>query len=99
TQDGQNSFPFAAAALGPGLVVAWIDALDPTIPTIRLDLFDESGALVSGTSVSPSTWIEPSLSLLPAPSGDGFLVAWTEHDAPAPAVIRVARFSCAALGE
>ena len=97
--DGQTSGPIAAAGVGPLLAVAWVDALDPSTPTLRLDLFDESGAWVSGSSVNtaPSWLHDPSLSLLPSPDARSILLAWSDRDAPAPAAVRVARFSCAGL--
>jgi hypothetical protein len=98
TQDGQSSMPFAAAALGPWLAVAWVDALDPSYPTLQLHLFDEKGTLVTGAShyTAPSWLYDASLSLLPSPDGRHLLLAWADYQPGGPfaAVTRVARFSC-----
>ncbi|APR79258.1 Hypothetical protein A7982_04605 [Minicystis rosea] len=94
--DGLSSGPIAAAAMGPFLAVAWVDATDPSTPTLRLDLFDDAGQRVAGTSINtgPSWLYDPSLSLLPSPEGTSILLAWSDRDTPAPATARVARFSC-----
>ena len=98
TQDGQSSMPFAAAALGPLLAVAWVDALDPSSPTLQLQLFDEKGTFVTGASHStaPSWLYDASLSLHPSPDGRHLLLAWADYQSGGPfaAVTRVARFSC-----
>jgi hypothetical protein len=96
TSDGQTNGPFAAAALGERLAVAWIDALDPSTPTIRLDLFNEEGSFVAGTSLGtgPAWLYDASLSLLASPDATQLLIAWTDMEPPAPANVRVARFSC-----
>jgi hypothetical protein len=96
TSDGQTTGPFEATALGERLSVAWIDSLDPSTPTIRLDLFDEVGMFVAGTSLSTgAAWLyDASLSLLASPDTTQLLVAWADGESPAPANVRVARFSC-----
>jgi hypothetical protein len=102
TQDGQSSGPFTAAALGGELVVAWVDALDPSTPTLRLDLFDAQGHPLGGGSINtaPSWLYDPSLSLLASPDGQAVLLAWSDllSTEPAAAAVRVARFSCGAPG-
>ncbi len=99
TGSGQTTGPFAAAALGARLAVAWIDWLDPSSPTIRLDLFDEEGAFVSGASLGTSgAWLyDASLALLASPDGTALLASWADESdqpPPAPATVRVARFAC-----
>ena len=98
THDGETTGPFAAASIGPLLAVAWVDSLDPGYPTLRLDLFDEAGALVTGSSINtgPAWLYNASLSLLPSPDGRQLLLAWSDIASPDPATVRVARFSCAA---
>lgn len=98
TDDGETTGPFAAASVGPLLAVAWVDSLDPSSPTLRLDLFDEAGALVTGSSINtgPAWLYDASLSLLPSPDGRQLLLAWSDIASPDPATVRVARFSCAA---
>jgi hypothetical protein len=95
--NGQPELPFAIAALGDLLAVVWIDTLDPGPPTLRLDLLDASGAFVTGASINTGpSWLHDSpLSLLPAPNGKGLLLAWSDMDSPEPAIVRVARFTCA----
>lgn len=99
TDDGETTGPIAAAALGKKLAVAWVDAADPSFPAIRVELFDEAGALVTSTSVllGPAWIYEPSLSLLPSPDGSKLLLSWPDLDSSGAAVsrVRVARFTCA----
>lgn len=98
TSSGATSGPFAAASLGPWLAVAWVDSIDPSTPTLRLDLFDDNGARVAGSSYNTAPfWLyEPSLSLLSSPDGRSLLLAWSDHDGggTSAAIARVARFSC-----
>jgi hypothetical protein len=95
TTEGQLG-PFAAAAFGPWLAVAWVDALDPSTPTLRVDLFDDAGQWKAGSSVStaPSWLFDPSLSLLASPDGTQLVLAWADEAPPEPATVRVARFGC-----
>jgi hypothetical protein len=98
THHGQTTGPFAAASVGPLLAVAWVDWLDTSYPTLRLDLFDEAGAFVTGSSINtgPAWLYNASLSLLPSPDGRQLLLAWSDIASLDPATVRVARFSCAA---
>lgn len=99
TAEGATAGPIAAAALGSWLAVAWVDAIDPSFPTLRVDLFDEAGAFRTGTSIStaPSWLFDASLSLLASPDGTQLLLAWSDVAASGmeAAAVRVARFSCA----
>jgi hypothetical protein len=98
TNSGGTVSPFAAAAIGSNLAVAWVDTLDPSTPTItiRIDVVDAYGALVTSSSIdtAPSWPYEPSLSLLVSPDQTQMLLAWADQASPAPAVARVARLSC-----
>lgn len=96
THEGETWGPFAAAALGSRLALAWVDDIDPSTPNLRLDLFDDDGAHVSGTVIStaPSS-LNGRLSLLASPDESELLLAWSDRLPPALAVVRVARFSCA----
>jgi hypothetical protein len=100
TKEGQTGGPFAAAALGSGLVVAWIEPLDATSATIRLGLFDETGSLVEDELyTTPASWIyEASLSLAMSPDGAQILLAWADGGPDLTSAVRVARFSCASAG-
>jgi hypothetical protein len=99
TKDGETDRPFAAAALGPWLAVAWIAAFDASASVIHVDLFDESGAFVIGTSITTAPFGAPatSLSLLASPGDNQLLLAWAGI-VPSPSVqatLQVARISCA----
>lgn len=93
--------PFAAAALGPNLVVAWVEAFDPSTPTLRLEVFSEAGTYLSSASINtaPSWLYDASLSLLPSPDGTQLLMAWADEASPEQAMVRVVRFSCTGIGE
>jgi hypothetical protein len=97
--EGLTSGPFTAAALGPYLAVAWVEYASAGSPTLHIDVRDEKGAFMTEVSISagaPSLY-DPSLSLLASPDGAHLLLAWSTVDGPgAPAVPKVARFSCAA---
>lgn len=101
THDGQTSGPFAVASLGVWLAVAWVDAIDPSFPTLRVDLFGPQGTFLSGTSLNTSpNWLhDPALALMASPNGQHLLLAWSDIDvgSSTPASTRVARFSCGAL--
>ncbi|MFT3770272.1 MAG: hypothetical protein QM820_32995 [Minicystis sp.] len=97
TAEGQSWSDFAASSFGSMLAVAWIDAIDPSTPNLRIDLFDSNGTFVTGTSVNtaPSFLFDPTLSLRASPDGTSLLLAWSDVASTDPATVRVARFSCA----
>jgi hypothetical protein len=97
TKDGETTGPFAAAMLGDRLAVAWLNSINAGDPLITLALFDEAGAQVTSTllDVAAPFPYDASLSLLASPDGKDILLAWSDITMNGPAVVRVARFSCA----
>lgn len=97
TPAGVDVGPFAAAAIGDLLAIAWSEA--PDSATIHVRVLGPWGEVVSAASlpVAPSFPGEPTLSLLASPSGDAFIVAWSDVSLGM-AMPWIARFSCI-LGE
>lgn len=77
-EDGRVFGPVAAAGLGQRLAIAWPDDLTDGPPTIRVRLFEASGALVAEAAIPKqlAPFAGGALSLAPSPAGDALVVAW-----------------------
>jgi hypothetical protein len=86
----------AAAAFGDGFVVAFVDALDPSAPTIFVRVYDGSGTLVSEASFGTnSAWLlGDRLTLVASPDARSFLVGWIGAAEPSGTETFVRRFDC-----
>ncbi|MEZ4297085.1 MAG: hypothetical protein R3B70_19120 [Polyangiaceae bacterium] len=81
---------FAIAAVGPRLAVAWIDAIDPSAPTLSIQLVEPDGTLGAATSIPTNdAWYKDHLRLLGSPQGDKLLLTWETGDTAA-----LARIDC-----
>jgi hypothetical protein len=87
----------AVAALGDGLVVAVVDSLDPSAPTVLLRVYSGAGTLLTESSFSTSgAWLNGDrLSLIASPDGRSFLVGWTGSKSTPGSALFVRRFDCA----
>lgn len=87
----------AVAALGGGFVVAVVDFLDPSAPTILLSVYSEAGQLLTETSFSTNgAWLNGDrLSLIASPDARSFLVGWTGNESAPGSELFVRRFDCA----
>jgi hypothetical protein len=103
---GANGYPFAASAIGDELVVAFVEATEPSAKTnlgMRVFLSDgtpdgEGHVSVASLPVPPGGpwWVDPErLGLLG--NEDSVILAWSEHvtEPTAPGRVLVARFTCA----
>jgi hypothetical protein len=80
----------ATASLGDMLAAAWIDNLDPSAPTIVIQLVNADGSLGPGTSIPTNgAWYAGSLQLSPSEDGRSLLVAWEPDSPKATAFARV----------
>lgn len=89
--------PVAVAALGGGFIVATVDSLDPTAPTVLLRIYSPEGNLTTQSSFSASeAWpgADP-LAIIASPDSKSFLVGWTGGNPGGPARLIVRRFDCA----
>jgi hypothetical protein len=86
----------AAATLGDGFVVAFVDNTDPTAPLIFVRVFSESGTLVSEAAFSTSgAWLlGDRLTLVGSPDARSFLVGWTGATEPSGTETFLRRFNC-----
>lgn len=89
----------AVTAIGDQLMIAWLDAFDPSGDTsIMMRVFDGEGTLLT-QSFHPSFWARPRLSALGSPDGQHVLVGWSEQtgmDGAGEEQAYVARFTCGA---
>jgi len=91
--DGVTWGPIAVAALGDALVVAWVEAIDPSAPTIMVQIVAPDGTLGAATSIPTNVaWLKDRLRLQASADARGILVAW-ESDLGA-ALIGLARIDC-----
>ncbi len=86
----------AVAALDDGLVVATVDAVDPSAPTIILRVYSSAGLVIAATSFSTNNaWLSGDrLALVASPDGTRFLVGWTGFKATPGTALFVRRFGC-----
>jgi hypothetical protein len=91
--DGVSSAFIGAAPLGDALVVAWTDALDPTAPTIVLQIVRSDLSLGPSASIPTNVvWQTGRIRMVASPEARSLLVAW-EGGVDAPAV-GLARLDC-----
>lgn len=91
--DGLGLAAIAAASMGDALIVAYVDAIDPSAPTIVLQRVEPDGALGARASIQTSTtWLMGDIQLVASPEGDAVLVAW--KGGLGTPVIGLARVSC-----
>ena len=86
----------AVAALGFGLVVATVDSLDPSAPTIILRVYSSAGLSTAETSFSTNgAWHNGDrLTLIASPDSSSFLVGWTGSQSTSGTALFVRRFDC-----
>jgi hypothetical protein len=94
TSDGTDRV--AAAALGDGFVVAFVDSLDPSAPNIVLRVYSATGALSAQTSFDTNgAWLNGDrLTLVGSPDGRSFLVGWTGDQGSVGNTLFMRRFDC-----
>jgi hypothetical protein len=87
----------SATALGDGLVVAFVDSIDPSAPTIVVRVYSATGTLAGQASFSTSAgWYNGDrLTLVASPDGASFLVGWTGLEPALGSALFVRRFDCA----
>lgn len=92
--------PFAADRLGDKLVVAWVDAIDPSAPSLIVQVFDEAGLLTGGASLStaPGFFFDDQLAIMGSPAGNQVLLAYASDPGDGLRRIHVARLDCV-IGE
>jgi hypothetical protein len=83
---------FAAAPLGDGLALAW---LEPDA-AIGVAFFDDAGTEIATATVpaAPGAIIDGPVSVLAAPVASAVLVAWSETPPQQAARVKVVRFDC-----
>jgi predicted small lipoprotein YifL len=86
----------AVAALGFGLVVATVDAIDPSTPTIFLRVYSSAGLITAEVSFSTNgAWHNGDrLTLIASPDSTSFLVGWTGFKSTPGTALFVRRFDC-----
>lgn len=95
--EGQAAIPWAAATVGERLSLAWLDAADPALRTLRVGIFDGQGSMLGSTSItSPGPVLSDRISLLGAVDGESLVVAWATlpSGADGGARVRVVRLGC-----
>lgn len=91
--DGVTAGPIAVAALGDALVVAWVENLDPSAPTIIVQIVEPDGSLGAATSFSTQeAWLSGRIRLQASADGRGLLAAWDGNFDGA--LIGLARLDC-----
>lgn len=92
--DGVTWGPIAVAALGDALAVAWVEAIDPSAPTIVVQIVEPGGALGAAVAIpTHEAWFAgEGLRLHASPDGRGLLVAWDGNNGGA--LIGLARLDC-----
>lgn len=84
----------AIAAIGDELAVAWIDSLDPSAPTVVVQIVRADLSLGPAASFSTSAaWFFGSLGLVASADGTKLFLAWNASGGGAPTV-GVARVDC-----
>lgn len=67
-----------AAAIGDTLAAAWVDAIDPSAPTIQIQLYDLGKPLGPSTTIlTNDAWYDADLQILASSEKRSLLVAWT----------------------
>jgi hypothetical protein len=86
----------AAASLGGGFVVAIVDSLDPTAPTVTLRVYSAQGALTAQTSFPTNdAWLSGDrVTLVGSPDSTSVLIGWTSTSGSDTAAMFVRRFDC-----
>ena len=80
TPGGYQPPDLAVAALGDTLAFAHIDAIDPSAPTVVLQLVTPDGQLGPTTSIPTNdAWYYYGLRLLASPAGNSLLVGWETY--------------------
>ncbi len=83
----------AVAAVGDDLALAWIDAIDPSAPTIQIQLIHADGSKGAATSISTNdAWYSGGLQLLSSADGNELLVSWVAPDDKG--TVALARVDC-----
>jgi hypothetical protein len=93
-EDGRTFGPVAAAPFGRGFALAWVEAIDPSAPTVFVRVFDEDGTLRAegAYDTSPAFLVPSRISLVSSPNEDALIVAWEAADEERRVV--AARFAC-----
>ncbi|MBK8943033.1 MAG: hypothetical protein IPM79_36895 [Polyangiaceae bacterium] len=79
---------------GRGFALAWVEAIDPSAPTVFVRVFDEDGTLRAegAYDTSPAFLVPSRISLVSSPNEDALIVAWEAADEERRVV--AARFAC-----
>lgn len=87
----------AVAALGGGFVVAVVDSVDPSAPTVLLRVYSGAGLVLAETSFSTNgAWLNGDrLTLIASPDSTSFLVGWTGTTSKPTSTLFLRRFDCA----
>ncbi|MBK8252813.1 MAG: hypothetical protein IPK82_09110 [Polyangiaceae bacterium] len=86
--------PIAVAPLGDSVAVAWIDAVDPSAPTIGIQVIYGDGTSGPATSIpTNSTWYKTGLKMSSSPNGTQLLLTWQAANDNTPQ-IALARVDC-----
>jgi hypothetical protein len=87
----------AIAAFRGGFVVATVDSLDPTAPTVLLRVYSAEGSLTTQSSFSTDdAWLgQDRLAIIASPDSKSLLVGWTGASPGGPDRLIVRRFDCA----
>lgn len=91
---GTNVFTstLAASAMEDDLVVAWVDSLDPSAPTIIVRRLRPDGEVVAETAIpTNAAWLSGELRMVTSPDQRSLLLAWT---ADVDKTVGVAKVSC-----
>jgi hypothetical protein len=86
----------ASAAFGDGFVVAFVDAIDPSAPTVVVRVYDANGTLAAESAFGTSAaWLQGDrLTLVASPDARSFLVGWIGEKASPGAETFLHRFDC-----
>ncbi len=78
TGSGISTNTLAASAMEDDLVIAWVDSIDPSAPTIIVRRVDAGGDVVAETSIpTNAAWLSGKLRMVTAPDQRSLLLAWT----------------------
>lgn len=94
TPSGVVFEPIAVAPLGDSVAIAWIDAIDPSAPTIVIQVINGDGTLGPIASIpTNSAWYKTGLQMSSAPNGTQLLLTWQAANDNTPQ-IALARVDC-----
>jgi len=95
-EDGVVFSALGASAMGSGFVVAWVDAIDPSAPTIRVRAFEANGDLrAEGELYTGGAFLlEQGVVVLGSGEGNDLLLGWRADVGEPGSKVVVARMSC-----